>query len=94
MQIIVGRDRLEYPEDAGLPVVNLLETKILVNSTILDTKYRARFMCVDIKDHFLATPMKDFEYMQVKYYYILQDIRRRYNLDSKVTKDGFIYIKI
>lgn len=51
-------------------------------------------MCADIKNHFLATLIKDPEYMRVKYYYISQDIRRRYNLDSKVTKDGLIYIKI
>jgi len=57
-----------------------------VNSTISDAKHGARFMCADIKDHFLATLIKDPEYMWVKYYYIPQDIRRRYNLDSKVTK--------
>ena len=63
VQITVGGDRLEYPEDSGSPAANLLETKILVNSTILDAKRGARFICVDIKDHFLATLTKDPEYM-------------------------------
>ena len=65
-----------------------------MNSTISDAKHGARFMCADIKNHFLVTLIKDYEYMRVKYYYISQDIKRRYNLDSKVTKDGLIYIKI
>ena len=51
-------------------------------------------MCTDIKDHFLATLIKNPEYMRVKYKYILQDIRLKYNLDKKVTANGYIYIKI
>jgi len=51
-------------------------------------------MYADIKDHFLATPMDHPEYMRVQYKYILNDIRHRYNLNSKVTSDGYIYIKI
>ena len=51
-------------------------------------------MCVDIKDHFLATPMDHPEYMRVRYNYIPEDIRRYYQLDKKVTDDGWLYIKI
>ena len=32
--------------------------------------------------------------MRVKYQYILNDIRIRYNLDHKVVQNGYIYIKI
>jgi len=58
-----------------LPAANLLETKIILNSTISDANQEARFMSADIKDHFLATPMNKPEYMKVKYKYIPEDIR-------------------
>ena len=54
-----------YLDDAGSPAANLMETKLLVNSTISDAKHGARFMSADIKDYFLATPMKECEYMKV-----------------------------
>ena len=63
VRITVGGDRLPYHDDAGSPAADLLETKILINSTISDAKKGARFMCLDIKDHFLATPMDQPEYM-------------------------------
>jgi len=85
---------LEYNDDAGSPAANLLETKILINSTISDAHKGARFMSADIKDYFLATPMAEPEYMRVKYRYLPPDIRRRYNLDAIVSRDDYIYIKI
>ena len=94
VRITVGGDKLTYDNDAGSPAANIIETKLLVNSVISDAKKGARFMSADIKDFFLNTPMERPEYMRVHYRHIPQDIRNRYNLDSKVNKDGFIYIKI
>ena len=51
-------------------------------------------MTIDIKDHFYSTPMQLPEHMKVHYRHIPQDIRRKYNLDQKVTADGYVYIKI
>ena len=48
---------------------------------------------MDLKDHFLATPMKEYEYMQIPYRLIPQDIREQYQLESKV-HDGHIYCRI
>ena len=87
VRITVGGDKLDYAQDAGSPAANLLETKILLNSVISDANKGARFMCADIKDHFLTTPMDEPEYMKVQYKYIPNDIRLHYNLDSKVTAD-------
>ena len=94
VRITVGGDRLEYLDDAGSPAANLMETKLLVNSTISDAKDGARFMSADIKDYFLATPMKKSEYMKVQYKHIPEDIRKHYNLGDKVTSDNYIYICI
>ena len=57
VRITIGGDKLPYYDDAGSPAVDLLKTKILLNSTISDARRGARFMCLDIKDHFLETPM-------------------------------------
>ena len=88
MRITVGGDRLDYNNDAGSLVANLLETKILLNSVILDADKGTRFMCADIKDHFLAIPIDKPEYMRVQYKYIPDNIRSKYHLDLKVTSDG------
>ena len=94
VRITVGGDKLSYNADAGAPAANMLETKIMVNSTISDAKQGARFMSADLKDFFLATPMEGNEYMKVPYKHFPQDIRDRYGLDKKVTSSGHIFIKI
>ena len=94
IRIIVGSDNLTYNSDTGSPVANLLEIKVLINSTISDTNKGAKFMSAVIKDHFLATLIRDPKYMRVQYKYIPQDIRDRYKLDLKVMQLGYIYIKI
>ena len=94
MRITVGGDRLIYLDDAGSPAANLMETKLLVNSTISHAKDGARFMSADIKNYFLATPMAQSEYMKVQYKHIPEDIRKKYNLQHKLTSDNCIYIRI
>ena len=94
IRITVGGDRLTYNADAGSPAANMLETKILINSTISDAPRGARFMSADLKDFFLATPMEGDEYMKVHIKYFPEDIRQRYKLHEKVTASGHIYIRI
>jgi hypothetical protein len=48
----------------------------------------------DLKDHFLASPMKNPEFMRIKYKYFPEAIRQQYNLDRLVTPEGYIYIRI
>lgn len=88
--LMVGGDKLDYEFDAGSPTATLLETKLLVNSVISDTNKGARLLSMDLKDHFLATPMKYHEYMYIPYRLIPQDIREKYNFADKV-HDGHIY---
>ena len=51
-------------------------------------------MSADLKDHFLHIPMDLPEYMKVPYSHFPQEIKDQYNLQDKVTSDGFIYIRI
>ena len=65
MCIIVDSNRLPYFNNAGSLAADLLETKLLLNSAISDTRKGARFIYLDIKDHFLATPASEPKYMRV-----------------------------
>lgn len=71
-----------------------LETKLLIKSIISDAKQGAKFFSCDLKDFFIATHMAKDEYMKTQYKCFLSDIRQKYNLESKVSSDGYIYIKI
>ena len=90
----MGGYRLNYPYDAGSPTANLIETKVILNSTISDARHGARFMSDDIKDYFLATTMVRAAFMKVHSRHIPEDIMRKYELHNKFTSDGYVYIHI
>jgi hypothetical protein len=94
VRLTVGGDKLRYDDDAGSPAASLLETKLIVNSTISDASKGARFACADLKDFFLASPMEKPEFMKIKYKYLPADIRTKYQLDTLVSPDGYVYVKI
>ena len=90
----MGGDRLHYPDDAASPAASLLETKLLLNSTISQSAFGARFMTLDIKDFFLQTEMPDCEYMRIHNKYFMGTIRQQYNIDKMMANDGYVYCKI
>ena len=47
--MVVGGEKLAYPDDPASPAANLLDTKLIINSTISDSNKGARFMTVDVK---------------------------------------------
>lgn len=94
VRITVGGDRLSYPNDTGSPVANLLETNLLVNSTISDAQYGARFLYADIVNYFLVIPMARTEYTKVKTEFLPRDIIEMYNLDERTNDDGVLFIAI
>ena len=51
-------------------------------------------MSLDLKDFFLASPMKKAKYMKIRYSLFPPDIIDQYNLSTKVSSDGYIYCKI
>jgi hypothetical protein len=67
VRLTVGGDKLPYDDDSGSPAASLLETKLILKSTIYDARRGASFLSADLKDHFLASPMQDPEYMKIKY---------------------------
>jgi hypothetical protein len=64
---------------------------MVINSTILTPN--AKFMCADIKDFYLGTPMERYEYMQLPIALIPQEIVDKYNLTPLIHK-GHVYLEI
>jgi hypothetical protein len=93
VRLVVGGDKLTYEFDSGSPAASLLETKLLINSVISDAKNGAKFMSLDLKDFFLASPMGEAEYMRIPLKYLPEDIMIRYNLSEKIHQN-YIYCKI
>ena len=92
VRLTVGGDRINYTGDCGTPTAGMLTTKIHLNS-IISTK-GARCMTIDIKDFYLNTPMPRHEFMRLKMSDIPDDVIAFYNLKSKATNDGYIYVCI
>ncbi len=65
VRMTAGGDKLDYPGDPSAPTVSMLDAKIHINSTISDTKHRARHLGLDIKNYFLGTPMAYYQYIRV-----------------------------
>lgn len=61
----VGGDKLDYPGDASSPTVYILDTKVHLNSIISDARKGARYLCMDISNYYLGTPMKYYQYMRI-----------------------------
>ena len=47
----MGGDTLSYDDDTASPATDILETKLLLNSTISDADAAARFLLCDLKDY-------------------------------------------
>ena len=91
-RLVVGGDKLPYTDDAAAPAANLLETKLLINSTI--SQPSARFMSIDISNFFLSSTMPQPEFMKIHRDDIPTDILTKYNATSMMDKTNYIYFQI
>ncbi len=91
-RLVAGGDRIHYPGDAGTPTADLLTVKLLLNSII--STPGAKFFTMDIKDFYLNTPMKRYEYMRLRLSDLPQDVIDHYQLRRLATPDGFVYCEI
>jgi hypothetical protein len=66
--------------------------KTLLNS-VISTK-GAKCIMLDVKDFYLNTPMKRYEYMCIKISDIPKEIIKEYKMSEIATNDGYIYCKI
>ena len=94
VRMTLGGDVLDYLGDASSPAASLIEAKLLFNSVISDSHCGARFLTLDIKDLFLQSILPDAEYLRIHSKYFLDDICQKYNIDTLVAPDGYVYCKI
>ena len=81
IRFTVGGDRLDYPGPSATENAEIQTANLLFNSTI--STRGGRFMCIDLKDFYLGTPMNRYEYMWIKMADIPQDILDQYGLTEK-----------
>jgi hypothetical protein len=91
-RITAGGDRINYPEDVGTPTADMTLVKTFFNS-VISTK-GARCVMLDVKDFYLNTPMKRYEYMRIKIKDIPEEVIEHYKLREIVTEDGYVYCEI
>ena len=84
-RVVVGGNKVHFPGDTGTPTAEMLLVKIMLNSVV--STPGARFMSIDIKNFYLATPMKRYEYIKLKLNTLPDKIIREYKLANIATPD-------
>ena len=91
VRITAGGNLIVYPDELTTRTADLITTKIMWNSVLITQG--ARYMCIDIKNMYLVTPLDRYEYMKMLVDLIPENIMNLYNLHNKV-KNGFVYMQI
>ena len=81
---------MNYLGDCRTPTLDLPTVKLLLNSVI--STPNAKFLTIDIKYFYLNTPMAQREYMRLKLSDLPEHVISHYNLEEKVTIDGWVYV--
>ena len=91
-RLVVGGDKIDYLFELSTPTADITAFKCLINSVLSTPK--AKFMTFDIKDFYLNTLMKIYEYMKLPINLFPPEIVKRYDLLSFVHYDEHIYMEI
>jgi hypothetical protein len=91
IHLTVGVNLIQYTGDVSTRSADLTTSNFLWNSTI--STEGARYMCLDVKNFYLGTPMDSFEYMRIPIKLIPHEIIEQYNLLPLVS-DGHVYIEV
>ena len=91
IRFTVGGDRLDYHGPTATETAEIQTANLLFNSTI-STK-GGRFMCIDLKDFNLGTPMNWYKYICIKMSDTPQDIIDQYGLTDKAV-NGKVLVEI
>jgi hypothetical protein len=91
VRMTAGGNLIDYPFELTTKTADITTAKILWNSVI--STEGARYMCVDIKNFYLGTPLDCFEYMKIPLSLFPPHTVEQYDL-KKQAKDGFVYVEI
>jgi hypothetical protein len=90
VRITAGGNLIQYPGELTTRTADLTTAKILWNSVV--STEDAKYMCVDIKNFYLGTPLDRYEYMRIPLTLFPEHIIEQYNLRDKA-KDGYVYLE-
>ena len=90
-RLTVGGDRIKYPWNVSTPTAALTTAKLVINSTI--STPRARYMCCDLGNFYLGTPLYRYEYIRLSIKIFPQKHIDAYNLLGLV-HNGYVYCEI
>ena len=85
VRITVGGNLIKYPGELTTCTADLTTTKVMWNNII--STQNARYMCADVKNFYLYTPLERYEYTRMPIHLIPQEFIDLYDLGSKV-KNG------
>ena len=91
VRITAGGNLIKYPGELTTRTADLTTSNILWN-IVLSTK-DAKYMCIDIKNFYLGTPLDRYEYMRIPLSIFPEHVAQQYQLREK-EKNGFIYMEI
>jgi hypothetical protein len=91
VRITAGCNLMQYKGDVSTRLADLTTSKCLWKSTI--STEGSNYMCLDVKNFYLGTPMDSFEYMRIPIKLTPQEIIVQYNLLPLVS-DGHVYIEV
>jgi hypothetical protein len=95
IRMTVGGDRLIVDFDVRSPAISMLDMKLHINSVISDAKHGARYCTADLKDFFLQSFMKVYQYMRIHRRYLPQAIIDEYKLTPEhFDSNGYVYMEI
>jgi hypothetical protein len=90
VRLTVGGDRLDYSGDTSTSTADITTFKILIKSTLSTNE--ATMMMMDIKNHYLGTPLPTYEYMILPLTILPLDIIEKYDLKRLAIK-GWVYLE-
>jgi hypothetical protein len=91
VRLTAGGNLIRYDGDVSTRSADLTTSKCLWNSVI--STPGAKYMCFDVKNFYLGTPMDQFEYLHIPIKLIPLEIITQYALLPLVS-DGHIYIEV
>ena len=91
IRITVGGNLIKYDGPTTSTTAELATSKLMWNSVI--STPNSRYICIDIKNFYLKTPMKDPEYMKIKATLVPKQFIDEYKLQDHIHNE-YIYLKI